>query len=363
MVFQFQLGQNIIDFQKDLNTFLLDLSSKKDAEVTAALAKQGYLTLPSYENSKYTDYLSLSIAIEEISKYFPKVANSIVEIIFAEEIVKRFAKPECQSTCMKKLQAGELKINVLFSEPGNYELNKFHTEINAVESGYTVKGTKIYAPENFNCNKYLVIGKLLKEGKHQVAIAAVDSDKINIQTKEFTYGSSTIKTQIAEIDTIINEDKLLECNEAGLKEALAIWRTLIAASSLGLAHTNTVSALTVIKNVKNSDNQSLSNSQGVQFTLADIFAEIQGARMVIYYSSTLIDNETPSTKISFIAKVQATEAAVFANNNSASLIGNLGNIYDTGYLETLQLAYNRQIKDGGTRNCYNNIYEEALARR
>lgn len=363
MVFQFQLSQKHLDYQKSVEEYLQHYKSSNGTELLKSLASDGYISLPNLEGSKPSDYLALALTVEEVSKYYPKVANTMVELLFAQEVVKKYAQPSCQMDCLNKIRKLELPINILFSEPGNNDVKALATKIEKTANGYKVTGTKIFAPENIEAKKYLVVGRLVKETGSELAIVAVEADKINMFTKEINYGAHSLKLELAEINTEVPTDKIMLNIDDNLRYTLAVWRTLTAASAIGLAHTNLITSMNVVKNTKNSENQLLTNSEAIQFTLADMFGEIEGARLVTYYSAAYIDADKPSIRFSTIAKVQATEAAVFSNSQSANLIGNIGNIYDSIYLEALQLAYNRQIKDGTYTNSYNIIYEEALARR
>ncbi|MEW5819353.1 MAG: acyl-CoA dehydrogenase family protein [Cyanobacteriota bacterium] len=363
MAFQFQLGQKHLEHEKSMGEFLHPLAGKNKEEIIKSLASEGYISLPCVDNSKAEDYLSLVLTVEQVAMLCPKSANAMVELLFAQETAKRYAPEDCQKSCVAKIANLELKINVLLSEPGNYRVDKLSTKIKKTANGYKITGTKLFAPENAGADRYLVAGKYVEGDKSKLALVGVDASKINFVTKEFAYGPHSFKTELAEIDTEVESERFITDIKEDMNAALSVWRTLISASAIGMAHNNLTSSLAVVKSIKNSKNQMLSSSQAIQFTLADMFGEIEGARLVTYYSASLIDAGKPSPRFSSIAKVQATEAAVFLSNKASGLFGNVGNVYDEAYLEALQLAYNRQIKDGSYINSQNIIYEEALARR
>lgn len=363
MASQFHLNKKHLEYQKSVNEYLQTFKTSQDDEILKALASEGYISLPSNENSKACDYLSLALTIEEVSKCYPAVANSAVELLFAQEVIKRCARPEHQDSCALKVAQLDFRINVLFTEPGNYSVNKLSTKIVKTDNGYKITGTKVFAQENENADKYLVAGNLIEGDKSELVLVGVDASDVSIVNKEVNFLGAVSQIQMAEIDAEVDADRVITNIPKEFREPLTVWRTLVAASAVGLAYAYLTSSLGVVKTTKDSDNQALTTSQAVQFTLADMFGEIEGARLVTYYSSALIDANTPSVRFSSIAKVQAAEAVVFASNKSADLFGSIGSIYDQKYLETLQLAYNRQMKDGTPRHNYNVIYEEALARR
>lgn len=363
MTFQFHINNKHLEFQKTVQDLLHQLKGVDETELLKRLAKEGYLSIPGLDGSRSDDYLSLVLMIEELAKMNPKVANRVVELIFAQEVARRYAKPECQTSCVNKIRNLETTINVLFSEPGNYSADKLGTKIEKTGDTYYISGMKIFAPENRGVNKYLVVGNLTGTTKSKLAIIGLDASQVNVVSKEIIYGNNTIKVDVAEIDASVGPDKLMLDINDDMRAALSIWRTLIAASAIGLSHTNLTSALNVVKGVKNSENQAMTTSQAVQFSLSDMFGEIEGARMVTYYSARLADAEKPNVRFSAIAKVQATETAVLLSNQASNLFGYYGNVYDSCYLEALQMAYNRLIKDGSPIHNYNLIYEEALAKR
>jgi alkylation response protein AidB-like acyl-CoA dehydrogenase len=365
MVFQFQLGQKHIDYQKSVQEYLERLNLQSDEDIMNNLSYDGYLALPGLENSKAFDYLSLALTMEEVAKFYPKGANAAIELLFAQDVVKNCALEECKEDCVSKIKNLEKRINVLFSEPGHYTAEELATKIEKTDDGYKVSGKKIFVTENTNCDVYLIVGKLIEsEGDEtKLALAALSKDQIELYTDQFKFGASTFNIISVHFDAVVPAEKIMKKVSNNLERELAVWRTLIAATAIGLAHNNLTGSLSVVKDIKNSQKQSLSTSQAIQFSLADMYAEIEGARMLTYYSAVLIDSDKPSTRYSSMAKVQASEAAVFTANKGTELIGNVGNVFDVSYLEALNLAYSRQIKDGTSRNSHNLIYKEALARR
>jgi alkylation response protein AidB-like acyl-CoA dehydrogenase len=362
MVFQFQLSQTHLDYQKNIKEYLESLNTQNEDDIINSAAKDGYLSLPGLKDSKANDYISLMLTIEETSKFNAKAANRMVELMFAQEVVKNCASKECRASCLNKIYTLEKKINVLFSEPGNYTFETLATTIKKHANGYKVTGTKIYAPENNNSDVYLIAGKLIEGENTKLALVAVGADSVNIESKSFESSNNQINIVCLSVDTEVAEDKIMfAANE--LRDELSVYRNMIAASAMGIAHNNLTGALCVTRNIKDSKKQAISATQSVQFTLADMYGEIEGARMLTYYSAALMDAGKPSVRFSSLAKVQATEAAVMSSSNAFELFGNAGNVYDQNYLEMLQLSYNRQIKDGTTRNNYNVIYQEALAKR
>lgn len=362
MPFQFQLSQKHLDYQNNVKEYLQTIDSSCELDILKSLAKEGYLNLPGEEGSKADDHISLVLTVEEVAKFYPKTANLMADVLFALATAKKHAPVDCQKSCVQKISTLELLITVLFSEPGNYEVDKLATTLEKTDSGYQLKGTKVYARENTHSDRFLVIANLVDGDSKQLVAVPVDKDKVNIIKKEMPYGNGTVSVELAEIDVQVEEGKALNIDGA-MKAELVVWRNLVAASAIGLAHTNLVAALNVCRTTKDSSNMALTNQQAIQFTASDAFAEIEGARLVTYYSAALVDADTPSVRFSMIAKAQACEAAVVSSNKSSNMIGYVGNVYDEKYLEALQLAYNRSTKEGSERNSYNLIYQEALAKR
>jgi len=142
-----------------------------------------------------------------------------------------------------------------------------------------------------------------------------------------------------------------------------IARTYIAAVSLGIGHSAIVSSIITAKEVKDSNNQSISNTQSIQFALADMYAEHDAARMLTYYSANLIDNNKPSIKFATMAKVQSTDSAAAISVQALQIIGNLGYLANTDFADVIQAAVNGQIKGGTNRVQKNQIYQYMLAKK
>lgn len=358
MLQQFQLDKNDQAFQKQLEEHLKELKHLENTDILTQLAKEGYTSIPGIENSKNNTFLSLALTVEEVAKCYPMVANTLVEMIFAQVVAKNQAKCGCEAA----IASLERKSRVLYAEPRSTSFADMATKVEKVDGGYNVTGTKLYTPESADADVLILAANLIDGDKRKPVLAVVNKEDSKEVTKEVAYGVDTISTTVIDINTKIDEDKVINITDEMATE-LAIWRTMIASSAIGLAHRNLVSAVNFSKGLKNEEKQPLSAEQAYNFKMTDTYAEIEAARLVTYYAVSLIDAGTPSTKFSCIAKAQACEAAITSNSSASSVLGNLGNFYNEVYLQGLQLAYNRETKDGTTINAYETIYKEALAKR
>lgn len=75
--------------------------------------------------------------------------------------------------------------------------------------------------------------------------------------------------------------------------------------------------------------QRLADFQMVQATLADMSADLEAARLLVYRAAWLKDQGLPTTRATSIAKLFATEAAMRAASEAVLLHGNRGysNVY------------------------------------
>ncbi|KAB7728106.1 acyl-CoA dehydrogenase [Rudanella paleaurantiibacter] len=104
-------------------------------------------------------------------------------------------------------------------------------------------------------------------------------------------------------------------------------RISIAALSLGIAYGAYEAALQYAKE-RQQFGQPIANFQAIGFKLADLYTQIEAARLLTYQAADLKDARKNTTLESAIAKLHASETAVHVANEAVQIFGGYGYIKD-----------------------------------
>jgi len=354
MAGQYELGSKHIECMKLANKNISEMLDMNPKDAALKMLEKTYGYLPS-ESQVYDDYLGMTVALEEIAKAAPTVAACLAEQITAREILKTYGNANASSV----MNAGET-VAVLCAEAGFTTVSDITTKAVQNSGQWTIKGTKQISSEQILSDSYLVFAQD-EEGLIRVFSIPESQISLNTVNKSISYAKVTITQAVIDI-TVDNSYEVAVINDE-MEAVQTIAKTLIAANSIGIAHSALIASIGACKEVKNSQGQAISQSQNAQFTIADMFSEIEASRMLSYYSANSIDEGKPSIKISAMAKVKASNIAAKASADSLQMLGNIGYISNSDYAAIMTSAVDNQVKGGTNRNQISKIYQYMLAKK
>ncbi len=356
MTGQFDLGARHLDCIKKTQE-LIDKNLSPDLnpkEVIKNYLGGGFGTLPG-ENEIYGDYLGLIVSIEEISKHDSLSAYILADQVIFREILKTYTGLKAED-CINK---GET-VNLLCMESGFSGFKNLKTTAAKTAEGWQVEGTKLVSNEQLYSDKFVIFAK---DEENKVRLFTIHESDIRIEESSKTISSSKIVFNQVKLSHNLKEEQCIATIEDNFEKVLTVARTLIAAISVGIGHSSLVKGIEVVKETKNSAGESVSTSQGVQFTLADMFTEVESARMLAYYSADSIDKGKINIKLASMAKVKASEAANSVTMETLHLFGNVGFIANTDFAPLIQRSVDSRVKGGTNRLQRTQIYEYMLAKK
>jgi len=101
----------------------------------------------------------------------------------------------------------------------------------------------------------------------------------------------------------------------------------IAAQSLGIARACLEESRAYVLQ-RRQFGRSLAEFQAVQWSLADIATRLEAARLLTYRAAALVDEGRPCTREAAMAKLAASETAMFAAHKAVQLFGGYGYLQD-----------------------------------
>jgi alkylation response protein AidB-like acyl-CoA dehydrogenase len=324
----------------------------------AELGFMGLMVDPAYGGAGM-DTISYVLAMEEISKVDASVSvcmsvnNSLVcwglEAYGNEEQKQKYLVPLAQGR-----KDGELYIGAfLLSEPeAGSDATSQRTTAEDKGDHYVLNGTKNWITNGNSASVYLVMAQTdPAKGSKGITTFIVEKNWPGV-----TVGAKENKMGIRASDThsiLFNDVKVPKENIIGevgfgftfAMKTLAGGRIGIAAQALGIASGAYELALEYSKQRK-AFGKEIMNHQAIQFKLADMATRVEAARLLCLRSAWEKDNGIDYTLSSSMAKVFASEAAMWVSTEAVQVHGGYGYVKEYHVERLMRDAKITQIYEG-----------------
>jgi len=317
------------------------------------LGFMGMMVDPNYGGSGL-DTLSYVLAMEELSKID---ASASVVVSVNNSLVcwglDTFGTEEQKAKYLPKLAAGEHIGAFCLSEPeaGSDATSQSTT---AVDMGdhYLLNGTKNWITNGGSCEIALVIAQTDREKGHRginVLIVEKGMDGFVVGQKEDKLGIRGSDTHTL----LFNDVKVPKENRIGedgfgfkfAMKTLSGGRIGIAAQALGIAQGALDLALAYSKERK-TFGKPIHDHQAIAFKLADMEMKVEQARLLVYKAAWLKDQGMPYDKESAMAKLAASEAAMWVSTEAVQVHGGYGYVKEYHVERLMRDAKITQIYEG-----------------
>ena len=317
------------------------------------LGFMGMMVNPNYGGSGM-DTLSYVIAMEEISKIDASVSvamsvnNSLVcwglETFGSEEQKQKYLVP---------LAKGEKVGAFCLSEPeaGSDATSQRTTAIDKGDH-YLLNGTKNWITNGSTASTYLVIAQTDVDKGHR----GINAFIVEKGWKGFEISAKEDKLGIRGSDThtlVFSDVKVPKENRIGddgfgfkfAMKTLSGGRIGIAAQALGIAAGAYELSLSYSKE-RETFGKPISQHQAIQFKLADMFLEIEAARMLVYKSAWHKDQGMDYATSGAMAKLHASEVAMKTTVEAVQIHGGYGYVKEYHVERLMRDAKITQIYEG-----------------
>jgi butyryl-CoA dehydrogenase len=345
----------------------LDQRSEFPWENVKKMAELGLFGVPWPEElgGAGMDTIAYMIVIEELAKVDASHAITVsAHTTLGTSPILAFGTPEQKERFVPLLASGQVLGGFGLTEPGaGSDAGGTQTTAVRADGGWILNGTKIFIT-------HAGVGEVF------VATAATDRELGTKGITSFILTKPTVDLEKARALGIGHSDELdfIEGVRAGTKEDKMGWRasdtrelimedafvpdanvlgepgrgfinfmqTLdsgrigIGALSLGIAEGALEQSLRYA-NERRQFGQRLTEFQGIQFMLADMAAEIEAARHLVYHAAWLKEQGRPFSKEAAIAKLFASELAMRATTKAVQIHG--------GYGYTKEYPVERMMRD------------------
>lgn len=324
----------------------------------AELGFMGMMVSPAYGGAGM-DTISYVLAMEEISKVDASVSvcmsvNNSLVCWGLENFGTEAQKQKYLTPLAKGIKDNELYIGAfLLSEPeAGSDATSQQTTAEDKGDYYLLNGTKNWITNGSSASVYLVIAQTdPSKGSKGINAFIVEKNSPGV-----TVGAKENKLGIRGSDThsiMFNDVKVPKENRIGedgfgfkfAMKTLAGGRIGIAAQALGIASGAYELALAYSKQRK-AFGKEIMHHQAIQFKLADMATKVEAARLLCFKAAADKDDHKDYGFSSSMAKVYASEAAMWISTEAVQVHGGYGFVKEYHVERLMRDAKITQIYEG-----------------
>jgi alkylation response protein AidB-like acyl-CoA dehydrogenase len=307
-------------------------------ELVDKLAKQGYLgaIVPTEYGGAGLDYLSYGLIVEEIGRGDSSVRTVVsVQTSLVCSGILKWGTEEQKQKYLPKLCSGEWLGCFGLTEPdtGSDAANQ-RTRAKKTDSGWVINGAKMWISMGNHAKVALIFAQTDPElGYKGLGCFLVDTDHDGykpqpIEHKMGLHGSDTASIALEDVE--VGDDALLGTIGDGFKVAMSSLdsgRYSVAAGCVGICQGCVDESVSYAKE-REQFGKPIASFQLVQAMIADMVLKTDASRMLVWRAGFLKDRGRPNTVETSIAKLHATEAAVWCANTAIQVHGGAGYVDD-----------------------------------
>lgn len=337
----------------------IDETERFPMETVEKMGKYGFMGIPIPEEygGQGCDALTYSMCVEELSK----VCGTTGVIVSAHTSlcvmpIYKFGTEEQKKKYLPDLCSGK-KIGAFgLTEPGA-GTDAAGQQTKAVLEGdhYVLNGSKIFITNGGVADVFVIFAMTDKSlGTKGISAFIVEKDfpGFSIGTLEKKMGIRASSTaELIFQDCIVPKENLLGTLGKGFSIAMQTLdggRVGIASQALGLAEGALEATINYTKERKQFG-KSISKFQNTQFQLADMYAKVEAAQLLVYKAAIAEDTQKVFSKEAAVAKLFAAETAMEVTTKAVQLHG--------GYGYTREYDVERMMRDAKITEIYEGTSE------
>jgi butyryl-CoA dehydrogenase len=337
----------------------LDETGRFPTEIVKQLGEMGIMGMmvPEQWGGSEMDVVSYAMALEEVASACASTAviMSVNNSLVCYPILA-FGNDHQKGKFLTPLAKGEKLGCFALSEPGaGSDPAGLKCHATKVPGGYKVKGTKNWITNGKEADYCILFATLDPKLKHKGIVSLI----VDTKSKGFTVAkledklgiTASSTAQLFFDDVFVPEECLLGKEGEGLKIALSTLdggRIGIASQALGIAQC----ALDACKKFASEREQfgaPIAKLQAIQFFIADMATRLQGARLLTWSAAKIKDSGQKYTKEAAMAKLAASEAAMWITTKAIQVHG--------GYGYTKEYVVERNFRDAKITEIYEGTSE------
>ena len=269
------------------------------------------MTLPEEHGGAGADWVTTTIAAEELGRADISVALPVFFLVQSSwgYVVDLYCTDAVRDAVLRKAAKGESFIGIGVTEPGGgSDVAGFQTTLKKGDGHWVLNGEKTYISGTAECQKmgggYFVTGYNDRSKAHRGMTAVylpLNSPGVEVTKRFDNHGRMAISTGGFKMTDVKVPDKH-QIGETGrgfylTMEGFDAARLLVAASCVGAADRALEIGIDYTKERRAFDRY-LAEYQGIQFDLADMVAQHEAAKSLIYRTAWMMDQKYKHGKFS-----------------------------------------------------------------
>jgi acyl-CoA dehydrogenase len=310
------------------------------AECWQAICDAGLcgVALPEEYGGSGLGMLEMSLVIEALSA--GGGGSTLAQIfmlnpIFGGVAVSRYGTPEMKRTLLPGLVDGSVTFCMALTEPdaGSNSL-EVTTFADRDGGGWRLNGRKMWITGVPQASKMLVVARTRKVTEVKRRTDGISLFLIDVKREGLDHatvdkvGTNTLPSSAVYLDDVpVREDELVGTLDGGWPQLLDVLNTERIVTSAGLVGAGELAlrlAVRYANDRKVFGPTPISKYQGLQFPLAQAFAELECARVMNHKAAALFDAGKPFGTEANVAKLIAAQAADHATDRAMQTMGGMG---------------------------------------
>ena len=309
-----------------------------DRELVMKLAAQGYLgaIVPQQYGGAGLDYVTYGLIVEEIGRGDSAMRTVVsVQTSLVCGSILRWGTDEQKARHLLRLCSGEWLgcFGLTESDSGSDAAGQ-RTRARRVDGGWLLDGAKMWISLGNHANVALIFAQTDPELRHRgLACFLVDTSQPGFQTQEIEHKMGLHASDTASIsldEVFVADDDVLGEIGQGFKIAMSALdggRYSVAAGCVGICQ-GCLDASIAYAQQREQFGRPIAGFQLVQAMLAEMKVRTDAARLLVWRAGWLRDQGRPCTTETSIAKLHASEAAVWCANEAIQVHGGAGYVDD-----------------------------------
>ena len=322
--------------EKDVKPYVKEFESedKYPQDIADKMAELGLFgaTISEDYGGLGLSAVTYSKIVENVSSVWMSVSGIFNSHLIMCAAVEKFGTDEMKNFYLPKFATGELRGGIALTEPDcGTDLQSIKTKATKDNTKYKINGTKTWITNSVQGDVLAVLVKTNNEisPPHKgMSLLLVHKDQGYIPRKLKKLGYRGIDTgEVQFNDVEIPLENLIGTEEGrGLQQILSgleLGRINVAARGVGLAKAALDDSIEYSK-IRKTFGKPISNHQSIQIKLAEMATRLEASRLLTEQAAIAYDSGRRSDLQAGMAKLYATETALFNSTEAMRIHGGFG---------------------------------------
>ena len=322
--------------EKDVKPYVKEFESedKYPQDIADKMAELGLFgaTISEDYGGLGLSAVTYSKIVENVSSVWMSVSGIFNSHLIMCAAVEKFGTDEMKNFYLPKFASGELRGGIALTEPDcGTDLQSIKTKATKDNTKYKINGTKTWITNSVQGDVLAVLVKTNNEisPPHKgMSLLLVHKDQGYIPRKLKKLGYRGIDTgEVQFNDVEIPLENLIGTEEGRrlqqILSGLELGRINVAARGVGLAKAALDDSIEYSK-IRKTFGKPISNHQSIQIKLAEMATRLEASRLLTEQAAIAYDSGQRSDLQAGMAKLYATETALFNSTEAMRIHGGFG---------------------------------------